>query len=479
VAAIDGIEYVIVLMLENRSFDCMLGNLRPAGPGFAGLTGKETNPYQRSDGVVALPVWPSDAMDSLTATIPDPDPGEEFVDMNEQLFGPGSSRTDSRPSMMGFVANFMRQPPADQPYDPMAVMHYFKPEQVPVLSTLAQAFGVCDQWYASAPCQTWPNRFFAHTGTSLGYVNNSDFPIPFPAPSIFARLSERNRSWRVYFHDVPQSIMLGDVWYRAFLHYRLFGQFLADAQAGDLPNYSFIEPRYFSDLELGIPNDQHPPHDVTAGEKLIADVYNALRSSPCWKKSLFVITYDEHGGCYDHMPPPRAVSPDGRGPAGFPFNSYGVRVPAVIVSPYMPPGSIVRSAPAGMAFDAPPYPFDHTSIIVTLCKLFALGSPLTSRDRIAPDLLGPLSLLDPTNDGPMRVEHSGLSVPQNVVRALSYASPNSHQDALSRMAQLLPSSPTGAIAPVLAAQVNSAPGFGTVLAAGVDAASRIKSFLGF
>lgn len=178
-------------------------------------------------------------------------------------------------------------------------------------------------------------------------VNNHDFPIPFPAPSIFGRLSDRGLSWRVYFHDLAQSIMLSDNWYRAFLHYRFFGQFLANAQCGALPNYSFIEPRYFSDLRLGIRSDQHPPHNVMVGEKLIADVYNAVRSSPCWKKSLLVVTYDEHGGCYDHMSPPRAVSPDGLGPPGFPFDAYGVRVPALIISPYIPPGSIVRSAPGG------------------------------------------------------------------------------------------------------------------------------------
>ncbi|MFI5015968.1 MAG: alkaline phosphatase family protein [Hyphomicrobiales bacterium] len=477
-AALDGIEHVIVLMLENRSFDCMLGKLRPAGPGFAGLTGNETNPYQRSDGVVALPVQASSAIDPITATIPDPDPGEKFVDMNEQLFGAGLARAATPPPMTGFVANYMAQPAGDQPHDPTAVMHYFKPDQVPVLTALANAFGVCDQWHASAPCQTWPNRFFAHTGTSLGHVNNGDFHIPFSAPSIFGRLSDRNRSWRVYFHDLPQSIMLGDVWYRAFLHYRLFGQFLADAQCGALPNYSFIEPRYFADLDLGIPNDQHPPHNVLAGETLIAAVYNAVRSSPCWKKSLLVITYDEHGGCYDHMPPPRAVSPDGLAPSGFPFDAYGVRVPAVIISPYMPAGSIVRSAPAGTAFDAPPYPFDHTSIIATLNKLFGLGASLTNRDRVAPDLLGPLSLVMPTNDGPSRVDALATGVSRDAVRTLAYAVPNSHQDLLSRMAKLLPPRPLDEHAAMPAVQPVATTGFANVITAGLDAASRIKSFLG-
>lgn len=475
--ASERIEHVVVLMLKDRSFDCMLGKLYPTGSGFAGLTGTETNPYQRSDGIVALPVWQSSAIDPFSATIPDPDPGEEFVDMNEQLFGPGLSRSGTRPPMTGFIANFMKQPPSDQPYDPMAVMHYFRPDQTPVLSTLAKAFGVSDQWYASAPCQTWPNRFFAHTGTSLGYVDNPDFPIPFPASSIFGRLSDCDRSWRVYFHDLPQSIMLRDVWYRAFLHYRFFGQFLADAQCGVLPNYSFIEPRYFSDLRLGLPSDQHPPHNVTVGEKLIADVYNAVRSSPCWKKCLLIVTYDEHGGCYDHMSPPRAVSPDGLGPPGFPFNAYGVRVPAVIISPYIPPGSIIRSAPAGIAYDAPPYPFDHASIIATLNRLFNLGASLTNRDSVAPDLLGFLSLPCPTNDGPRQVKCADPGVTSDVLRASCYAAPNAHQDALSRMAKLLPSGPLDAGALTPEPQTIAAIGFKNVIVAGLDAVSRIKSFL--
>lgn len=475
-AALDGIEHVIVLMLENRSFDCMLGRLRPSGPDFAGIPDGASNPYQRCDGIVALPAWTSAALDPVVATIPDPDPGEDFADMNEQLFGPGQARVAARPSMSGFVANFVAQPATDTPRDPAAVMHGYTPQQLPVLSALANAFGVCDQWHAAAPCQTWPNRFFAHTGTALGHVNNRDFCIPFAAPSIFGRLSQCDRSWRVYFHDVPQSIMLGDVWYRAPLHYRYFGQFLADAQCGALPNYSFIEPRYFADLGLGIPNDQHPPHNVLPGEKLIADVYNAVRASPCWKKSLLIITYDEHGGCYDHVAPPRAVSPDDQAPSGFAFDTYGVRVPAVIVSPYMPAGSIVRAAAAGIAYAAPPYPFDHTSIIATLRRLFALGDPLTQRDAVAPDLLDALSLPVPSNDGPSCVIPGDASIDAGVLRALALGAPNAHQDALSQMARSLPAGPTSEESPVPAP---AAPGvFDTVVEAATDAAARVAGFLG-
>lgn len=470
--ALGGIEHVVVLMLENRSFDCMLGKLYRSDPSFEGLRGDETNLWLNQP----VKVWPiaGDALDSSSACVPDPDPGELFTDMNEQLFGrpPGPTA-----SMSGFVENYMSQTPV--PTDCRAPMHYFTPEQVPVISALARAFGVCDQWYASAPCQTWPNRFFVHTGTCLGYVNNSNFPIPFPAPSIFGRLSTCGVGWRVYFHDVPQSIMLEDIWLEALFHFRFFSTFLSDAANGTLPNYSFIEPLYFTDLFLNnIPNDEHPPHNVLYGEQLIADVYNAVRSSPCWKKTLLIITYDEHGGCFDHMVPPAALPPDANAPNGFVFNRYGVRVPAVIISPYMPPGSRVRAMPTGVPSVAAPYPFDHTSIIKTLRKLFNLGPQLTDRDEAAPDLLGPLSLNDPDNDGPSRISPSLAKATIDQLKGRGAARPNRMQAALSQMASQLPPRPLAPSQALPQPSPLTAPVPDTVARAQANATIQVKSFLG-
>jgi len=395
-----GIEHVIVLMLENRSFDSVLGKLYPKGETFNGLSGDETNPS--SLGPVA--VWNDTGMDPRTATIPDPDPGELFDDMNLQLFGLNVAPSAAPPAMDGFVMDYVRQTEGTKQPDPKAVMHYFTPEQVPVISQLAKAFGICDQWHAAAPCQTWPNRFFAHTGTAGGYVDNAHFQIPFTHPSIFRRMSDKAKSWNIYFHDVAQSVLLEDIILEAPWKFKRFQHFLDDAQKGLLPNYSFIEPRYFPDpLDGSIPNDQHPPHNMVYGEQLIAAVYNAVRSSPCWKQSLLVVTYDEHGGCFDHAPPPLAVPPDSHRQDGFAFDRYGVRVPAVVISPYCPPGARIRSAPSGLRHDKPPYPFDHTSIISTLRDLFDLGGQLTDRDAHAPTLTDALSLADPSNDGPSRI----------------------------------------------------------------------------
>jgi len=187
-------------------------------------------------------------------------------------------------------------------------MHYFTPDQVPVLARLAKQFAVCDHWFASAPCQTWPNRWFVHAATADGHENNN--PPYFPdVPTIFNRLEEAGiDSWKIYFHDIAQAHTLLQLFLLGS-HFQSYRQFQADCQAGKLPAYSFIEPQYFADF--GYPeNDQHPPSVVTLGEQLIADVYNCLRASKVWRKSLLIITYDEHGGCYDHAAPPAAVPPE-------------------------------------------------------------------------------------------------------------------------------------------------------------------------
>jgi phospholipase C len=459
------IQHVVVLMLENRSFDCMLGRLYPDDANFRGLTLREFNNFNGT----GYGVWNDSGMSSTTACIPDPDPGEFFTDMTLQLFGQDSRGAGAAP-MNGFAQSYATQK-GDGIFSPAAVMHYFTPEQVPVISTLAKAFGVCDAWHASAPCQTWPNRFFAHTGTSLGYVDNKAFPIPFDAPSIFRRLEDTGQSWRVYFHDMPQSMLLKDVWLYAASRYRMFSQFLADAQIGSLPSYSFIEPRYFADLfDTYIPNDDH---HVVYGEQLIASVYNALRSSPCWKQTLFVVTYDEHGGCFDHVGPPPAAPPDGKinNAYGFDFSAYGVRVPAVIVSPYMAPGSKIHEGRDGT-------PFDHTSIIRTVRDLFGLGAPLTARDAAAPSLLEMLDLPLPTNDGPLSIDASLISAPPAQVALRAAAPVNGMQAALAAAATQLPiGAPTsGDQVPV--PTVPPPTTYSTVATAAASASARTKLFLG-
>jgi len=414
------VEHVVVLMLENRSFDCMLGRLYPDRPDFDGLRGGESNPWHREDGSIEqVPAWNDESITADAACIPNPDPGELFDDMTMQIFG---LHPDGRPRMNGFVDNYLRQPAARTRPDPRAVMHCFEPRQLPVLCLLARSFGVCDRWFASAPCETWPNRLFAHTGTGGGQVNNAAIQRPFILPTVFRRLAKRGRRWRVYFHDVPQTAALLSLWPWIPSHFRLFDpEFAIDAANGMLPHYSFIEPRYFTNTVLKrIPNDAHPPHNVAYAEQLLAAVYNAVRSGPAWQRTLLLIVFDEHGGCYDHVAPPAAI-PAGR-PArnGFRFDRYGPRVPAVVVSPFVPAGSVIRPPSDGP-------PFDHTSIIATLDRLFDLGTPLSPRVAAAPDLLAALTLARPENGGPDRIDATMTETDREEMRATRRLPRNNYQ----------------------------------------------------
>jgi phospholipase C len=425
--ALADIAHIVVLMLENRSFDCMMGNLYPKSPDFDGLSGTEAN--EDFNGT-PVRVWNSGDTSKASMSIPDPDPGELFTDINMQLFGSSEIADPAPPpTMSGFVKSYLSQTakPAAS-YSANSVMHFFKPEQVPVISTLARSFAVCDRWYASAPCQTWPNRFFVHTGTANGYENNAPPHFPYEMETIFNRLEQAHLAWKVYFHDIAQSLTLSKLWPHAG-HFRLYLEFQHDARLGNLPEYSFIEPRYFTDLTLA--NDQHPPHVVTLGEQLIADVYNCIRAGPGWTKTLLVITYDEHGGCYDHAAPPRAAPPSVTATTPFNFERYGVRVPAVIVSPYVPAGLKLRAAAGDV-------PFDHTSIIATLRRRFPLGGPLGNRDAVAPDLAAALTLPGPNNSGPERIDALPY-VPSPAEVATARTAPlNKHQRSLLQLAAHLP-----------------------------------------
>ena len=428
------IEHVVVLMLENRSFDSMLGSLYPKGPEFDGLSGNEAIPHT---GQGDVRVWSSNATDPQSMSIPDPDPGELWMDINMQLFGLNGAPGNQLPAMNGFVDNYVRQtngPPAS--YKPESIMHYYDPTQVPVISQLAKQFAVCDQWFASAPCQTWPNRFFLHCATAGGYENNSPTHFPYMMDTVFNRLEEAGKPWKIYFHDFPQTLTLTKLW-PYIDHFHLIDEFLDDAKSGNLPAYTFIEPRYFPDVVL--PNDQHPPHNVVMGEELISSVYNAVRSSPVWKNTLLIIIYDEHGGCYDHAPPPTAVPPDDSNPQPFGFDRYGVRIPAVLISPYIKPGTILRAVPDGnLPHNGPPYPFDHTSVYATLRKCFGLSGPLTNRDAVAPNLEDVLNMDSPDNDGPPSVTALPYSMTESDIQKALNAPLNDFQKGLHEAAFYLP-----------------------------------------
>lgn len=356
------IEHLVVLMLENRSFDHMLGFTRGTGYNVEGLNGNESNPLDPND-----PASPRVTVSPDAAFILANDPGHSVPDVNVQLFGRQSGPPPVGAPNEGFVYSYSQQKNVT-PQSAGTIMKCFAPSSLPVLTTLAREFAVCDHWFSSVPGPTQPNRMFALAATSNGYIDNSVFNV-YDMSSIFENVSAKGLSWRNYYDDFALTWLLSRLTTDAMkVNFRKFDDFLNDAKKGTLPNFAFIEPKYTS--LFGAANDQHPPHDVRNGEKLIAQTYEAVRTSPVWEKTLLVILYDEHGGIYDHVAPGPATPPDSK-TTRFAFNRFGVRVPAVLISPYIKRETIVKTE------------FDHTSIPATVKEVFGLGSFLTRRDARA------------------------------------------------------------------------------------------------
>jgi phospholipase C len=408
------ITNVFVLMLENRSFDHMFG--RSGIPGLTVPADGTANSYNGTAYPVAAP-----APTSMTS-----DPGHEFADTVEQLAGPGATYPQGGPyppiTMSGFAANYATVSDEDVPAPTPdhigdVMMEFDTPTQLPTSHALATSFAICDHWYSSMPGPTWPNRMFVHGASSAGLDHTpstaeileweSVHGFAFPHGSIYDALTSANLKWRIYndntdaysdnpqngsaFGAVPQVSALKGV---TLLDINSLTHFAADLQGPYPYQYTFIEPNYgdiTSNTYVG-GSSQHPMDDVYGGEALIKAVYEAIRNSPLWSTSLLIITYDEHGGFYDHLPPVAATPPnDGSSLAlndtHFPFDLYGVRVPAIVVSPLIEPGAVDHTV------------YDHTSVLATVERLFGLPA-LTERDGAANDLRGLLTLTTPRTDCP-------------------------------------------------------------------------------
>jgi phospholipase C len=421
------IKHVVVLMLENRSFDNLLGWLYsdqppPDGQHFEGLTWDLWNPLDNldADGIPFVEKVPIEKNgqpktkygkvipNPADFTLPKPDPGEGFKDTNHQLFQQYNVALQypPPPTNMGFVQNYQNAMLygaysfGDDPGNPRSIMKCYTPAQTPVLSELARSFAVCDHYHCSIPSQTIPNRDFIHAATSTGHVNNGP-EVQCDAKTIFNQIQEaidagrQDLSWGIFGNNAFANgkDLQGKFGTDHFSLTRLimtqlhdprfdgnFGtltDFEAKCKGGTLPSYAFLEPNYGGPTQ----NDQHPPSDIRMGEQLIADIYNMVKSSPAFENILLVITYDEHGGCYDHVPPPGgAKNPDPANPPGqdgFLFNRFGVRVPCVVINPYIKRGLVAR--PNGYV------PFDHACVIKTVQNCFKLQGQLTERDKAAPD----------------------------------------------------------------------------------------------
>lgn len=349
------IKHLIVLMLENRSFDHMLGY--SGIPGVDGPGPSNTNKDKNGK------IWQtSPGADSSGLT----DPGHDFDDVCTQLY---RSYGDNRPCGLDDMANhdpqmqgFVRSYESYADDDSSMIMKCFSAEAVPVLTTLASEYAVCNRWFSSIPGPTLPNRMFAHAGTSKGRLDLSAEELNI-SPTIFEVLDCADVSSTIYADGWTAAATFWELMKHQDQFFGTLDDFYQDCADDNLPGYCFLEPRYSPAVVDGTfrpQNDQHPDSDIAEGEHLIFSVYQAMRSNRnVWNSSMLVIVYDEHGGTYDHVPPPPAMTPhpgEFCSDPAFHFDRLGVRVPAVIVSAY---------TEKAVCNDI----FDHTSLIATARKL--------------------------------------------------------------------------------------------------------------
>lgn len=411
-----GFDHVVVLMFENRSFDNVLGRVYSADEKTkAEFDGIAQGDYANHDpdGVrIAAHVYKG-ATDSIMQQ-PQPDPGETYPHVNTQLFDivhppvnapRGPQQATNSGFVRDYIINYRESEHREPSFDEYRVaMGGFAPEMLPVFTALAREFAVYDRWFAAVPSQTYCNRSFFHASTSHGFVvNHTDGSyekwLNAPASAtVFDRLEAAGLPWRVYYDPTQLVSLTGFIHAPALEKYwktnfRDMTQFYADVAAGDLPAYSFVEPRMIFNH-----NDMHPPwgelrdgtltlddgttvsvdnsaiSDVRAGDKLLQDVYDAIRTSasPAGSNALnttLLVTFDEHGGIFDHVAPPTATPPDdsGAGEMGFTFDRLGLRVPAIVVSAYTAAGTVIHDE------------MHHGSLSATLAEQHGLA-PLTDRD---------------------------------------------------------------------------------------------------
>eukprot|EP00048_Salpingoeca_helianthica_P016156 m.230720 g.230720 ORF g.230720 m.230720 type:complete len:480 (-) comp18134_c0_seq1:32-1471(-) len=361
------IKNVVVLMEENRAFDHMLGWLKKTRPEVDGLTGDEYN--------LANPRDPNSHKYFVTADaeyVDANDPDHSYGGTFDEVFG-GNTWVGPPAPMAGFAMTNGRIG------EPGMVMRGFPSERVPIITTLANEFALFDRWFASVPGPTNPNRRFLHAATADGSLDDADYnERGFTATTVFDVLLAKNISWGIFFEDWSPSCMFASLRTAASrARFHPMSDFYAMAGNGTLPQYAFIEPRMFPTKTVPA-NDQHPDHDVRDGERLMRDVYLAVRHSPQWNHTLLLITYDEHGGYYDHVPTPLVCpNPDGKNATEFNFTRIGIRVPTIAISPWIDKGVLVHDAPAAQR-PTPTSEYEHSSVPATLGKLFGFA-PLTKR----------------------------------------------------------------------------------------------------
>jgi phospholipase C len=386
-------DHLVILMMENHSFDCYFGMLprlgQPLADGFSfDRLGQPSNRNPLNGGYVTPYRATSVCQGSVT---------QNWNSTHKQIDGG---------KMDGFAQTSTQ------------AMVYWTDEDLPFYYSLAKTFTLANRWFGSAPCQTYPNRRFLMAGTAYGNISTDEsslFDPPPPNGTIFDRLAAYGLSWRNYFTDLPSSGIISSVPKKYPSSLAPIGQFFADCAAGTLPAVSLVDPEFGVAGEVGGPlgqagvpganrvsaqgGSEENPQDIQIGQATAAKVIDAVLNSPAWPRTLLIWTYDEHGGYYDHVPPPKAIKPDDippkLGPNDVPggYDMYGPRVPTVVVSPYSRPHGVTNVV------------HDHTSVLATIEAKWNLPA-LTYRDANAatvadfldtrrPRLLEPPALVQP------------------------------------------------------------------------------------
>jgi len=399
-------DHIVVVMMENHSFDNVLGALAVAGSTAAdGLTFGSTGAATNSNPGTAKTAATVSAF-PFASTAQGRAVSQTWNATHKQIDG-------------GRMDGFVQSTGSAQP------MGYYPDTVLPFAYSLARTFTIGNRWFSSAPCQTFPNRRFLMAGTAYGNIASSTsslYNAPPPNGTIFDRLQTHGISWRNYFSDIPQTVIIPSIIGKYFTHLAPISRFHSDCASGKLPSVSFVDPEFGLVSDVGsalagtpflagisarlgrVGGDEEDPQDMYYGEKWAYGILKSVLSSPAWPRTLLIYTYDEHGGYYDHVPPPAALAPDsippklGAGNVRGGYNIYGPRVPAIVVSPYSIPGGATDVV------------HDHTSVLATIEAKWNLPA-LTYRDANAatvmdfldleqPPLLHPPKLVGPSSTGP-------------------------------------------------------------------------------
>ncbi len=386
-------DHIVVVMMENHSFDNLLGTLHRSGqPKAKGLKvnarglARNWNPNAVGERVFAFP-FPNTAQGDGV--------GQDWNATHTQIDG-------------GKMDGFVRSTESTQP------MGYWTEDTLPFAHSFARTFTLANNWFSSAPCQTYPNRRFLMAGTAYGNISTDSESLQDPAPpngTVFDRLHAYGVSWKNYFTDLPQTGIIPTVIEKYPANISPYAQFLIDCAAGTLPSVSFVDPEFGALGEVGSPlttvpglealgakisatgGDEENPQDMSYGEYWAYQTVKAVLDSPAWPRTLLIYTYDEHGGYYDHVPPPAAIAPDSIPPRLKPgdvaggYDIYGPRVPGVVASPYSKPNGVTNLV------------HDHTSVLATIEAKWNLPA-LTYRDANAKTVadfldLGRAAFLEP------------------------------------------------------------------------------------